>query len=138
LSLESAIDAAQRAEVVIYAISTNYRSPNFGPDPSAESGNNNLHGLAEGTGGRVLMPPTPKAITKAFTKIGEELRSRYAVSYRPANFVLDGRYRKIKIEVRHQTEKARIRARKGYYARPAFGASSEPGDADGNSIMAAR
>jgi len=50
VSLERAIDAAQRAEVVIYAISTNYGTSNSGVDPGAALGNNNLHKLAEGTG----------------------------------------------------------------------------------------
>ena len=109
-SLEKAIDAAEQAEVTVYAVSTNYS------DMSAEFGNKNLHRLAEQTGGRMLVPPDPKSVSKAFATIGEELRSRYAVSYRPADFVSDGRYRKIKIEVHKAGEKVRIRARKGYYA----------------------
>jgi VWFA-related protein len=136
--LESAIDAAQRAEVTIYAVSTNYGASYSGETMSAESGNQNLRSLAQQTGGRVLMPPSPKAVMKAFAKIGEELRSRYAVSYRPANFVSDGRYRKIKIQVRKPGEKTLIRARKGYFANPTSGTSSESEEAVGNVIMAAR
>ena len=83
------------------------------------SGNSNLHKLAEQTGGRVLLPRSPKDVTKAFAKIGEELRSRYAVSYKPADFTPDGHYRTIKIEARKTGDKLEIRARKGYYARAA-------------------
>ena len=125
VSLEGAIDAAQRAEVAIYAISTNYPTSLTERDVSADLGNKNLHRLAEQTGGRVLMPPCPKAVSQAFTKIGEELRSRYAISYRPADFAADGHYRKIKIEAQKTGEKVQIRARKGYYASLASESGSQ-------------
>jgi Ca-activated chloride channel homolog len=89
-------------------------------------GNSNLRKLAEQTGGRVLFPGSPKNVAKAFVKIGEELRSRYAVSYKPAEFTPDGRYRTIKIEARKTGEKLQIRARKGYYARAASWLTSTP------------
>jgi Ca-activated chloride channel homolog len=117
--LQDAIVAAQEAEVTIYAVSTNYPTSFIQEDLSAVAGNKNLHQLAEQTGGRVLMPPTPKGLDKAFAKISDELRSRYAISYRPADFATDGHYRKIKIEARKGGDKIQIRARKGYYAREA-------------------
>jgi Ca-activated chloride channel family protein len=123
VTLQGAIDAAQQAEVTIYAISTNYESMSksaiWGRDLAAEEGNSNLRKLAEQSGGRVLLPAEPNDVAKAFAKIGTELRSRYAVSYKPADFIPDGRYRKIKIEARQSGEKLEIRARKGYYARAA-------------------
>ena len=95
VSLDGAIDAAQEAEVTNYAISTNYPKPTiFGKDLAANEGNSNLRKLAEQTGRRVLFPARPKDVAKAFVRIGEELRSRYAVSYKPAD-TPDGRYRKI-------------------------------------------
>jgi len=139
-TLEDAVDAAQQAEVTIYAISTNYSTSNLGTaeNSSGEWGNNNLRRLAEQTGGRLLTPSDPKGMTKAFAKISEELRTRYSVSYTPADFITDGHYRKIKIEVRKAGQKVHIRARKGYYASPAF--ETPPGlkDAEGNLIIAAR
>jgi VWFA-related protein len=119
VSLERAIDAAQEAEVTVYAISTNYSTSLGELDLAADQGNSNLHKLAEQTGGRILFPHDPKQVAKAFVKITEELRSRYAVSYKPADFTPDGRYRKIKIEARQIGENLDIRARKGYYARAA-------------------
>ncbi len=133
-SLEGAIDAAQRAEVTIYAISTNWNSGQL----EGDLGNKNLRRLAEQTGGRVLMPPNPKAVTKAFAKIGEELRSRYAISYKPAGFVSDGHYRKIKIQAHQAGEKLQIRARKGYYASPASGINAASHDADSTVTLASR
>jgi len=126
VTLERAIDAAQEAEVTIYTISTNYKTMSSGaPNLSADRDNSNLRKLAEQTGGRVLFPGHPKDVAKAFVKIGEELRSRYAVSYKPADFTPDGRYRQIKIEARKMGAKLEIRARKGYYARAASWLSSD-------------
>jgi VWFA-related protein len=125
-TLESAIDAAQEAGVTIYTISTNYDPDSMSERAMADVGNSNLHKLAEQTGGRMLVPPSPQSVAKAFSKISEELRSRYAVSYKPADFQPDGRYRKIKIEARKTGGKVEIRARKGYYARLASALSSDP------------
>ncbi|HET7441770.1 MAG TPA: VWA domain-containing protein [Terriglobales bacterium] len=133
-SLQDAIAAAQQADVTIYAVSTNYPTSYIQQDLGAIEGNKNLHQLAEQTGGRVLMPPTPKGLDKAFAKISDELRSRYAISYRPADFATDGHYRKIKIEARKGGEKIQIRARKGYYARVASSDDSESQPADSNVI----
>jgi Ca-activated chloride channel family protein len=128
VTLERAIDAAQEAEVTIYAISTNYAMSSRERDWAADGGNSNLRKLAEQTGGRVLFPATPKDVTKAFAKIREELRNRYAVSYKPSEFTPDGHYRTIKIEARKGGEKMEIRARKGYYARAASWLSSDPSE----------
>lgn len=125
-TLESAVDAAQEAEVTIYTISTNYQSLFAdSPDYEAEKGNANLRQMAEQTGGRLFRPRSPQEVTKSFAKIGDELRSRYSVSYKPADFVPDGRYRTIKIETNKNGEKLEIRARKGYYARAASSLSSD-------------
>jgi VWFA-related protein len=89
-------------------------------DAASVEGNKNLRRLAEETGGRALLPATPTEITSAFEKIAAELRSRYAVSYRPADFSDNGRYRKITIEARKAGRKLRVRSRKGYYARSSW------------------
>jgi Ca-activated chloride channel homolog len=126
VTLERAIDAAQEAEVTIYTISTNYASSSRERDWAADEGNSNLRKLAEQTGGRVLFPSTPKDVAKAFAKIREELRSRYAISYKPSEFTPDGHYRTIKIEARKAGDRMEIRARKGYYARAASWLSTDP------------
>jgi Ca-activated chloride channel family protein len=126
VTLERAIDAAQEAEVTIYTISTNYTRYSTERDLAADGGNSILHKLAEQTGGRVLFPASPKDVAKAFSKIEEELRSRYAVSYKPSEFTPDGHYRTIKIAARKGGDKVEIRARKGYYARAASWLSSDP------------
>ena len=128
VTLRRAIDAAEEAEVTIYTISTNYTRYATQRDPAADEGNSNLRQLAEQTGGRVLFPSAPKDVAKAFAKIEEELRSRYAVSYKTSEFTPDGHYRAIKIEARKGRDRVEIRARKGYYARAASWLSSDPAE----------
>jgi VWFA-related protein len=131
-SLDRAIDAAQEGEVTIYAISTNYTASSseaaFDTQVAfdAKNGNKNLRQLAEQTGGLVLRPRSPNDVTKAFEKIGQELRSRYAVSYKPADFKPDGHFRTIKIEAQTTGRKLQVRTRKGYYAISASRLSPHP------------
>ena len=132
VTLERAIDAAQEADVIIYTISTNYRSlfEDSAQRTSVESGNSNLHKLAEQTGGRMFTPKSPGDVANAFVKVGEELRSRYSIAYKPADFTPDGHYRKIKIEARKTGDKLEVRARKGYYARLASSLSTDSSAAE--------
>ena len=102
-----AIEMAQRAEVLIYAIST---------DDSGLilRGDKVLEDLASATGGRAFFPYKMKDITRSFAAIEDELRSQYAVSYKLPDFDADGRYRSIEITA---VKKAlQVRARRGYYA----------------------
>ena len=50
----------------------------------------------------------------SFAAIEDELRSQYVVSYKPANFDADGRYRSI--EISSLKKDTQVRARKGYFA----------------------
>src|SRR5438309_3283843 len=106
-SRSQAIEMAQRAEVIIYAIST---------DDSGLilRGDRVLEQLAEATGGRAFFPYKMKDITHAFAAIEDELRSQYAISYKPADFDADGRFRSI--EITSLKKDLQVRARKGYFA----------------------
>ena len=55
-------------------------------------------------------------MAEAFASIQDELRSQYAVSYKPEAFKLDDHYRTIEVRVRNQ-KGLRIRSRKGYRTR---------------------
>jgi len=102
-----AIEMAQRAEVIIYAIST---------DDSGLilRGDKVLQRLAEATGGRAFFPYKMKDIKNSFSAIEDELRSQYIVSYHPADFEANGRYRPI--EITALKKDLQVRSRKGYYA----------------------
>ena len=107
VSREQAIEMAQRAEVIIYAISTDDSGLILRGDKSMQQ-------LAEATGGRAFFPYKMKDVTRAFSSIEDELRSQYVVSYRPADFDADGRYRAI--EITSLKKDLQVRARRGYYA----------------------
>lgn len=107
ISRAQAIEMAQRAEVIIYAISTD-------DSGLVLRGDKVLQQLAEATGGRAFFPFKMKDITHSFAAIEDELRSQYVVSYRPADFDADGRYRSI--EISSLKKDTQVRARKGYFA----------------------
>ncbi|HXZ33871.1 MAG TPA: VWA domain-containing protein [Terriglobales bacterium] len=102
-----AIEMAQRAQVIIYAIST---------DDSGLilRGDTVLQQLADATGGRAFFPFKMKDIKSSFSAIEDELRSQYVISYHPADFEANGRYRPI--EITALKKDLQVRARKGYYA----------------------
>jgi VWFA-related protein len=102
-----AIEMAQRAEVIIYAISTDDSGLILRGDKVLEQ-------LAEATGGRAFFPFKMKDITHSFAAIEDELRSQYIVSYKPADFDADGRFRSI--EISSLKKDTQVRARKGYFA----------------------
>jgi VWFA-related protein len=107
VSREEAVEMAQRAEVIIYAISTNTSGIKLRGDKILEY-------FAEQTGGKAFFPFKIEDVANAFTEISDELRSQYAISYKPADFIPDGKYRKIEIVA--ENKKYHVRARKGYYA----------------------
>jgi len=107
VSKAQAIEMAQRAEVIIYAISTD-------DSGLVMRGDKVLEQLAEATGGRAFFPFKMKDITRSFAAIEDELRSQYVVSYKPADFDEDGRYRSI--EITTAKKDLQVRARKGYFA----------------------
>jgi Ca-activated chloride channel homolog len=107
VSRAQAIEMAQRAEVIIYAISTD-------DSGLVMRGDGVLEQLASATGGRAFFPFKMKDITHSFAAIEDELRSQYVVSYKPADFDPDGRYRSIQIS--SLKKDLQVRARKGYFA----------------------
>ncbi len=107
VTLGETVEMAQRAEVIIYAISTNISNIKMRGDKIMEK-------LAEATGGRAFFPFKIEDVSNAFAEIQDELRSQYALAYKPADFQPDGRYRTIDITA--ENKKYRVRARKGYYA----------------------
>ncbi len=105
---EEAIEMAQRAEVIVYTISTNLSG-------AGHHGDKVLERIADATGGRAYVPFQLNEVANAFAAIQEELRSQYAVSYKPADFVPNGRYRTVEILAQGQ-KGLRVRSRHGYYA----------------------
>jgi Ca-activated chloride channel family protein len=120
-----AIEMAQRTSVVIYTISTStqwIQLSQTDPDKLASrkthltEGDKILQDLADETGGRAFFPYHVDDLDQSFQDIGDELRNQYSIAYMPTNYVLDGRYHRIRIEV-PEHKGYQVRARRGYYAR---------------------
>lgn len=104
---EEAIEMAQKAEVIVYTISTNISGVK-------ERGDRVLERISDATGGRAFFPFKIQDVADAFSAIQDELRSQYALAYKPADFRADGRFRSIDIVA--DKKNMHIRARKGYFA----------------------
>ena len=104
---DEVIKECERAETIIYAISTNWT-------PSRGKGDAVLTQMAESTGGRVFFPPSVEEMSASFKDIEEELRSQYALTYTPADFKYDGAFRSIYLYCNDRRFQAR--AKKGYFA----------------------
>jgi VWFA-related protein len=105
--LTEAIKECERAETIIYAISTNWT-------PSRGKGDKVLTQLAEETGGEVFFPPSAEDMGESFQNVATELRAQYALTYTPADFKTDGSFRSIYLYCYNRSYQ--VRARKGYFA----------------------
>jgi VWFA-related protein len=107
-ALESdAIKECQRADTIIYAISTN-------TGPSRDKGDDVLGAMASATGGRAFYPTRIEDVASGFAGIEEELRSQYLLEYRPAEFKQDGSFRTIYLQA--NDPRYHVRAHTGYFA----------------------
>lgn len=120
--LGDAIDIAQRTETTIFAIST--KAGFLGTVPGVDvgtikdKGDKYLTQLCEDTGGEVFFTGDMIELEKAFTKISQELRSQYIITYRPANQNYDGKERKVEVRFTDKSKDGnfRIRTKKSYRA----------------------
>jgi Ca-activated chloride channel family protein len=105
---EQALEMAQKADVVIYSISTN----NLGQEGE---GDKVLRYFAQETGGQVFFPFKATDLAQSFENIANELRHQYIVVYRPEPLKADGLYHTVDIRVKGRKDLT-VRARHGYYA----------------------
>jgi VWFA-related protein len=108
VTMGEAIEMAQRADAIVYTISTNVTGVKSKYDKILER-------IADATGGRAFFPFQIRDVVNAFAEIQDELRSQYSISYKPADFKSDGHYRTIEI-IAKDTKNFRVRSRRGYYA----------------------
>lgn len=114
-SLVEAIEAAQGADTVVYAIK--YVSPMVAFSPAIgliTVLSRGMKRLAEETGGEQFAAPKggPGEI---FTRIEQELRSQYVLAFSPSENARDGKYHRVAVSLRRPDLK--VRARQGYFAR---------------------
>jgi len=120
-----AIEMAQRTNVVIYTISTSTQWIQLSQTDPSKSANRKMHltegdeilkDLADETGGRAFFPYHVDDLNQSFQDIGDELRNQYTITYSPSNFVANGKYHRIKIEIPNHNG-YQVRARRGYFAK---------------------
>jgi VWFA-related protein len=114
LKIKDAIEAAQRADALVYVLLCADRGF-YGGFGTGYSGESEMRKLTEATGGRVINVGNKfDKLKEAFDQISSELRSQYNIGYTSTNTVLDGGYRKLEIKSK---QGYKIQARAGYYAR---------------------
>jgi len=107
-SREQSLEMAQKADVVIYTISTNITH-------NSTDGDKVLKYLGEQTGGLAYFPFKESDLEQSFVNITNELRHQYNVLYRPEPLIRDGKYHQIDVKVTAVGDMI-VRARQGYYA----------------------
>jgi Ca-activated chloride channel homolog len=110
ISLDDAVQHALLAESVIYVVNTK-EMPVTHEDRFGEEV---INRLAQSTGGMVLAGRSEFDVESSFRKVQEELRSQYALGYRPRNLIGNILFHPIRI---FGPKGIRIRTRQGYYAR---------------------
>lgn len=117
-TIKSAIEAAQKANVIAYVILIADRGF-YASQGAIYTGSSEMDQLAKETGGRVInVGNNGKKLEEAFDQIQDELRTQYLASYTPKNREPDGKFRRIDIDCGKGTK---VQARKGYYAIPEGG-----------------
>ncbi len=113
LRLKDAIEAAQKADSIVYVLLCADRGFYGG---LGYSGDSDMKKLTSETGGRVIEVGNKfDKLKEAFNQIANELRSQYNIGYTPTNATKDGTFRKIEIHEKNNKD-YKIQARSGYYA----------------------
>jgi VWFA-related protein len=113
--IQDAIEAAQRADAIIYGFYYVDRAFYYGNGISfGGTSDSALKRMAEETGGRVFHIDRRHTLMDAFQELQDEMRSQYAIGYSPTNDAKDGTFRRI--DIRPSDKHWKVQARKGYYA----------------------
>ncbi|MGA2745199.1 MAG: VWA domain-containing protein [Candidatus Sulfotelmatobacter sp.] len=113
LKIRDAIEAAQKADAIVYVLLCADRGF-YGGFGGGYSGESEMRKLTEATGGRVInVGNKMDKLQEAFNQIAAELRSQYNIGFTSTNTKLDGSYRKLEIK---NKQGYKIQARAGYYA----------------------
>ncbi len=105
---DQALEMAQKADAVIYAISTNLSR-------IESDGDKVLKYLTAETGGRAFFPFKVEDLEVSFENLASELRHQYNLSYRPEPLIADGLFHPIDLRVKNRKDLV-VHARRGYYA----------------------
>ena len=101
LTAESVVETARRGDVVVYSVEVGERRAGFTRE------------LTDVTGGRLFAVESTKDLAATFSKILEEFRNRYLISYSPQGVARGGWHR---LEVRVRNRATSVKARPGYFS----------------------
>jgi VWFA-related protein len=128
LTAPAVIEAAKRADAVVYAVGIAQERSTWSPGPRAggtalqsvrearwivKEAGKFLDDLTGETGGRVLFANANSDLRATFTKTLGEFRERYVLSYTPTGVSATGWHR---LEVKLKGKKGKVTARRGYFA----------------------
>ncbi len=105
---DQSLEMAQKADVVVYTISTNISR-------IESDGDKVLKYFASETGGLAFFPFKVQDLAQSFENIANEMRHQYNIFYRPEPLKTDGQYQTVDVRVKGRRDLV-VRARKGYYA----------------------
>ena len=117
ISVDQAVDYARRLDVRVYTIGI-FGVGNTGDLRGRRSfddinpGEDSLRSFADGTGGRSIILNSLGELLAAYEDIANELKSQYALAYRPENPADPGEWRDIEVRVRGARE---VRTKPGYF-----------------------
>ena len=104
------MERAARSDALIYTVSTASLVTSVGNGRL-------LKKLAEVSGGASYSPRTEPQVVEAFRDIAGNIRRGYSIGYAPTNPAHDGRFRRVKVDVRAPGfRNLKVRARDGYLA----------------------
>lgn len=106
----------KESDVVLYAVGI--LGGNDAGSSMGMEGQGVLDELASVSGGKAFFPRTSAEMDDIFEQIALELRHQYSIGYKPANFVTDGKWHKIKVKISPPRGLPRlfVRSKEGYYA----------------------
>lgn len=113
-TVQGAIEAAQRSDVIIYSIE--YVDPGFyyGRGGLGMPSDSSLRRMSEETGGRLYRVDRRHTLKDVFDELQQEMRSQYSLAYQSTNSERRGEFRRI--EIRAGDKNLKVQARRGYYA----------------------
>jgi VWFA-related protein len=105
LTLDQTLKRIRETDATIFTVGVGERlfltqAPGqFGQQLTYLQAQNQLKTFAEMTGGRSYFPRFDGEIPDVMRDVATSLRSQYSIAYSPSNQALDGKYRKIKVEL---------------------------------------
>jgi VWFA-related protein len=106
-TLSEAIAQVLRAETTVYAVNV----VDYPMDSEGKDGVDVLKRISDATGGAYLRAAENGDVGRAFSRIQKELRSQYAIAYRPTNLT-EQLFHRLRVSA---SRNLRVRCRTGYY-----------------------